>query len=182
MADQQAWRAAHARLACMHKMPGVPAETACVVALRAGVLGPGRVKPLLDTGVKHPATWQHAWLCAVTRCCRQHSRSWCAVSDRRHTQTSASLLICRSSLHVLQCMLYCKCAEAVPAVPAMPAVTCQMCQEAEEAVEELRSQDAATRQQINTGTATLQVHRLGAFTEVPRAGAPRECFRLCLVY
>lgn len=33
----------------------------------------------------------------------------------------------------------------------------QVCQEAEEAVEELRSQDAATREQLNTATASLQV-------------------------
>jgi len=41
-----------------------------------------------------------------------------------------------------------------------PGVGCwcaQVCQEAEEAVEELRSQDVATREQLNSATASLQV-------------------------
>lgn len=37
----------------------------------------------------------------------------------------------------------------------------QVCQEAEEAVEELRGQDAATREQLNSAAAALQVRVAG---------------------
>lgn len=79
--------------------------------------------------------------------------------------------------HLLQCHSVALAARLTASMWLLCRV--QVCQEAEEAVEELRSQDTATRQQLNTAAASLQVRpAIAADASISRGVTPSNGIRL----